>query len=281
MFVIGCGGGGGKKAMIVDAMVDSPTIDAAGGCSVNCELSAQICGPSFNMPAFPSLTFGSTKNTCRMATTTTCTTDAECEAGNPNDFCDTRVDGNWFVNFTEAPLAGHKAFNIGLIMDENANPDVLFIRLMKPDAGAFPLNTDTTFDPNPATQIPVAWSFWFGNATIDNAMGTITDAEQFYYANMGSIKLTMVGENDGAMISGSTTSIAWREVDDANADVPGGCTATMGMAANGFAFNLLQKSAAFQPQEHKGYPRQVSPALAESLNKYIDAKMAKLRLQQY
>jgi hypothetical protein len=278
-FAIGCGGGGGKKAMIVDAMVDSPTIDAAAACSVNCELSAQICGAGFNTPAFPALRFGG-KDVCSMTTTMACTMDNQCPAG---ETCRTRVDGDWFVDFTEAPLTGRRAFNIGLIMDEKPNPDILFIRLMKPTAGGFPVNAAQTFDPNPLTEAPVAWSFWLGDATIDSGTGQITEIAQEYYANMGSITLTSVGEADGAAISGSTAPITWREIDEMGVDVAGGCTSTIGMGmASGFTFDLVQMAGAFQPQQNgDGYPRQVTGALAKSLNKYIDEKMAKLHLQQY
>jgi hypothetical protein len=280
-FAIGCGGGGGKKAMIVDAMVDSPTVDAAATCSVNCELSAQVCGPGFNMPTFPALRFGG-KDVCSTTTTTACTMDNQCPTG---ETCRTRVDGDWFVDFTEAPLAGRRAFSIGLIMDEKPNPDILFIRLMKPMAGNFPVNTATTFDPSPTTEVPVAWSFWFGDATIDAGTGQITDEAQFYYANMGSITLTSVGEADGAAISGSTAPITWREIDDNGVDVAGGCTASIGVGSqsnSGFTFDLVQMAGAFQPQQNgEGYPRQVSPALAESLNKRVNEKLAKLKIQQY
>jgi len=277
MFVIGCGGGG-KKASIVDATIDSPTIDAAPACAVQCEISAAVCGAGFNMPAFPALRFGGT-NACSTTTTTSCTMDNQCPAG---ETCRLRVKGDWFVSFTQGDLAGRKAFDLILNMSPEgvAMPDVLAIRLIKPTAGNFPINQAQTFDPNPNTAVPNAWSFWLGDVTLNGGM--IADVRQEYYANMGAITMTMIGEADGANISGSTAPITWREIDDQGADVAGGCTASMGVGSasnTGFTFNLQQMAGAFQQQNQGdfGDARPASPELTAAVKKYMDEKIPTLQ----
>jgi hypothetical protein len=258
MFVIGCGGGG-KKAMIVDGAIDSPTIDAAPTCAVQCEISATVCGASFNMPTFPALRFGQ-------------------PAGMGNG----PVKGDWFVMFTQGDLNGRKAFDIILNMSPEgvAMPDVLAIRLLKPAAGNFPINQAQTFDPNPNTAVPNAWSFWLGDVTLNGGM--IADVRQEYYANMGSITVTAIGEADGANITGSTAPITWREIDDQGADVAGGCTASMGVGSasnTGFSFNLLQMAGAFQ-QDQQNYgdgPRPATGDLAAAVKKYMDQKISAMQ----
>jgi hypothetical protein len=267
-FAIGCGGGGGKKAVIVDGSVDTPTIDGPAACAVACDNTAFCNGANLNTGNFPALRIGDKMN--------------NKPAGSPPDTTD------WFLTFdaNAGMLAGRKALDVGGSVTAGGNiRDILIFRLLKPMNGAFPLNAPTTFDPNPNTEVPAAWSFWLGDAEISGT--SIVSVGATYWANTGSITLTSVGEADGATIEGSTAPVTWREIDDQGADVPGGCTASMGMGMqSGFSFFLLQTNdpAPFQDgQEQQPAIDGFRPLTAMELKaaqKYIDEHFSHLWAQQ-
>lgn len=187
-FAIGCGGGGGKKAIVVDAMIDSPTIDAPAACAVMASLGNLNLGNAMAMPP--------------MAVT--------------SDWIDTDRMGS---------LTGRTVLSIGGRLPSSTASllDVLIVDYVKPQAGNFLTNTPVNFDPDPAAAPPVAFSYVFGD--FDTAAMTI---QNFYYASTGSITLTAVGEADGSTISGSVAATNYREIDDMNVDVPAGCTTSLG-----------------------------------------------------
>ena len=209
-FAAGCGGGGGKKANLVDAMIDSPTIDTPPACAV--------------MASLGNLNLGS--------------------AAAP-------VAGEWFDTTRGGSLMGRTVLSIGGRLPSSTATllDVLIVDYVKPATGNFQTNTAINFDPNPKSAPPVAMSYVFG----DFDMGAMT-VQNFYYASNGSITLNAVGTTNGAPINGSPTltppggvsATNYREIDDMNNDVAGGCTTSLG----GLGFFLTEMmGTAFQNQD--------------------------------
>jgi hypothetical protein len=269
--LIGCGGGGGTKTPDSKIFLDA-AIDAPPACSVACD-NPSFCSMSMGMPVFPALRLGREDGPAGPQ---------DCmPAPTPPDTC--RVEGDWYITFgpDAGGLANRKAFDMFLSLSPQGSTtlDLLGVRLLKPLAGGFP-TAPTALDPNPATAAPVAWSFFLGNALIQNMM--IVSVEQEYYANMGSITTTEIGESNGLPITGSTTPLAWREIDMAGADVPGGCTATMGVGSannTGFSFFLTQDDTpAFQASQPKyiNGMRVLEGAELEAARNYVNKRFARL-----
>ena len=161
----------------------------------------------------------------------------------PQDYIDTDRMGS---------LAGRTVLSIGgrLPSSTQALIDVLIVDYVKPTAGGFVLNNAINFDPNPAAAPYVAASYVFGD--FDSAAMTI---QNFYYASTGSITVTAVGETSGAAIKGMVAATNYREVDDQNADVPGGCTTSL----TGLMFDVVHNGMNFQNDTTQPGPNTLIP----------------------
>lgn len=151
----------------------------------------------------------------------------------PDDWIDTNRGGS---------LAGRTVLTIGgrLPSSTAALIDALIVDYVKPTAGGFTLNTAVNFDPNPAAAPYVAAAYVFGDLDPNVTPNTV---QNFYYASTGSITLTSVGETSGAAIKGSVSATNFREIDDNNADVPGGCTT----ALTALNFDVVHDGMNFAP----------------------------------
>jgi hypothetical protein len=151
----------------------------------------------------------------------------------PTDWIDTDRTGS---------LTGRTVLTIGgrLPSSTAALLDVLVIDYVKPTAGGFTLDTAITFDPNPAAAPYVAASYVYGDLDSSTTPATV---QNFYYANTGSITVTAVGETNGAAIKGSVSAVSYREVDENNVDVAGGCAT----ALTGLSFDVVHDGMNFAP----------------------------------
>lgn len=220
-FLIGCGGGSDKPKLPDAKVFMDAAIDAAPVCSVKCE--SNICDGMNGSPApgtsdFPALVLGSEQM---------------------------RVSGNWFYSPTMGGLMGRTIFSVGgSVNDVGGTRDIIIFDVVKPQPGNFPTNTAINFDPDPTAATPVAYALFFGDAVVVNDQ--IQSIAQLYYASNGSTTLTAIGETDGQQITGTITATNFREVDQmSGADVPGGCTASLG----GLNYFLTQMAGAFQPTQ--------------------------------
>jgi hypothetical protein len=147
---------------------------------------------------------------------------------------------DWVDTDRMGSLTGRTVISIGgrLPSSTAALIDVLIVDYVKPTTGGYVLNSPIMLDPNPAAAPYVAASYVFGD--FDSSAMTI---QNFYYASSGTITFTQAGDVNGAMIVGSQGATNYREIDENNADVPGGCTT--GLTA--LNFTLVHQDAAFQP----------------------------------
>jgi hypothetical protein len=146
---------------------------------------------------------------------------------------------DWVDTDRMGSLTGRTVISIGgrLPSSTAALIDVLIVDYVKPLTGGYLLNTPINMDPNPAAAPYVAASYVFGD--FDSSAMTI---QNFYYASSGTITFTQAGDVNGAMIVGMQGATNYREIDEMNADVPGGCTTSL-TALN---FTLVHQDAAFQ-----------------------------------
>jgi hypothetical protein len=151
----------------------------------------------------------------------------------------TAVMGDWVDTDRMGSLVGRTVISIGgrLPSSTAALIDVLIVDYVKPTTGGYVLNTPIDIDPNPAAAPYIAASYVFGD--FDSSAMTI---QNFYYASSGTITFMQAGDVNGAMIVGTQGATNYREIDDMNADVVGGCTTSL-TALN---FNLVHQDAAFQ-----------------------------------
>ena len=156
----------------------------------------------------------------------------------------TPLMSDWVDTDRMGSLTGRTVISIGgrLPSSTAALIDVLIVDYVKPTTGGYLLNTPIDLDPNPAAAPYVAASYVFGD--FDSSAMTI---QNLYYASMGQITFTQAGDVNGAMIVGMQGATNYREIDDMNADVPGGCATSL-TALN---FNLVHQDAAppFQPTQ--------------------------------
>jgi hypothetical protein len=250
--LVACGGGGGSKTPDAKLWLDAG-IDAAPACTIKCELkpptiTVDLCeGDNYK-----SISFGS---------------DA------------TPASGDYFFTFgaDAGPLANRTAFSIALLVSESETlGDVMFIRALKPTAGGFVLNTAVPFDANPNSATPAAYSFLFGDVMINNGAIDVNTITQEYWATMGGITFSTIGEADASIVKGQTAPTVWSEIDDMGVVKSGGCAINMGPAgaASGMSFTLKQMATAFQPEQPQyiNGMRVLSPAQTRALSDYIDKK---------
>jgi hypothetical protein len=258
--LVGCGGGGDSRPdakIFLDAPVDAPPM-----CAVVCQLKPPDLMSDLCVGAnYTSIRFGGGAN-------------------GP-------VAGDWYTTFgaDAGGLANRKALDIVLAMSPSSAgqlQDILIFRVLKPTTGGFPINTPIMMEGDPNAATPAAWSFWLGNATVlNNMIQQSPPPEQFLWANGGSsVTLMMAGEQVDGLIDLTTTGLTWRELDDNNADVPGGCTTAVGMGANGFEFHLKQDVASFQSSGSKSYEengiRVLTGAERESALRLVDQRFSHL-----
>jgi hypothetical protein len=146
----------------------------------------------------------------------------------------TALMSDWVDTDRMGSLTGRTVISIGgrLPSSTAALIDVLIVDYVKPTTGGYVLNTPIDMDPNPA-----AASYVFGD--FDSSAMTI---QNFYYASSGNITFMQAGDVNGAMIVGMQGATNYREIDEMNADVPGGCVT----ALTALNFNLVHQDAAFQ-----------------------------------
>jgi len=179
------------------------------------------------------------------------------------------VSADNFDQPTMGPFMGRTVFSVGGRLPSSTATllDVLIVDYVKPVAGGFLTNTAVNFDPNP-NAVYVAASYLFGD--FDSSAMTV---QNFYYANSGSVTLTQIAEANGSPINGTVAATNYREVDDAGADVAGGCTT----ALTGLAFNLVEMTA-FQPgQVAPGGLIPLTPDEMKAAREMINRKMANVR----
>jgi hypothetical protein len=204
-----CGGGGNSKPdakIFLDAAIDAPP---------TCGVMANLGGP---------FSLGSMTD----------------RVGDGTPAGDMPVD--WFSVPTTGAFAGRTVFGFGgrLPGSNAAIADVLFVDVVKPTAGPFPLNTAQNFNADP-NSVYVAASYLF--ADVDLADATGNTFAQILWANSGTVTLTSVGETTGGNNDGMITATNYREVDRmTGADAPGGCTTTLA----GLNF-FLRQTVMFQP----------------------------------
>jgi hypothetical protein len=150
------------------------------------------------------------------------------------------MPADWIDTDRGGSLMGRTVLTIGgrLPSSTAALIDALIIDYVKPTAGGFQLNTAINFDPNPAAAPYVATSYVYGD--LDSTAMTV---QNFFYAKDGSITVTSVGETNGAAIKGSVAATNYREIDDMNADVAGGCVT----ALTGLNFDVVHDGMNFAP----------------------------------
>ncbi|HEY5951626.1 MAG TPA: hypothetical protein VIV40_39300 [Kofleriaceae bacterium] len=171
------------------------------------------------------------------------------------------ASGDFFIVPTQGANMGKTVFLLGGKLNNDAASDILAFEVVKPTGGfqtnsAYPFNAD----PNAAY---VAASYILGDYN-----STAMTLGTFYYASSGSATFTMIGEADGNAIVGSVAATMYREVDDAGANVPGGCTASLG----GLSFNLKQMAAPRVEQPMWTDPRvHISPAEWAAVTARIEA----------
>jgi hypothetical protein len=251
--LVACGGGGSKTPdakLFLDA-----AIDAAPACTIKCELKP----PTIMVD----LCEGDNYKSIRLGT----------------DAAPLERDNFFTFGADAGPLANRTAFNLALLVSESDTlGDVMFFRALKPTAGGFVLNTKVPFDPDPNSATPAAFSFLFGDVMINNNVIDVNTITQEYWATMGGITFTSIGEVDTSIIKGETAPTVWSEIDDMGAVKAGGCAINMAPAgaASGMSFTLKQKKAvpAFQPTqpERINGMRVLSPAATQALSDYIDKK---------
>ncbi|MBA3499538.1 MAG: hypothetical protein M4D80_19760 [Myxococcota bacterium] len=200
--LVGCGGGGGSNKPDAKIFLDAP-IDAPPMCAVMNSLGGLTLAGGMGMPPPPAM----------------------------GDWVDTNRGGS---------LMGRTVISIGgrLPSSTAALLDILIVDYVKPTTGGYMLNTPITIDPNPLAMPYVAASYVYGD--LDTSAMTV---QNFYYASPGgTITFTQAGDVNGAMIAGMQGMTNYREIDEMNADVPGGCTTSL-TALN---FTLVHQDAAFQ-----------------------------------
>jgi hypothetical protein len=208
--LVGCGGGGNNKPdakIFLDAPIDAPPM-----CAVMASLGGlTLAGPVMNGQPTPLM----------------------------SDWVDTNRGG---------ALMGKTVISFGgrLPSSTAALIDALIVDYVKPTTGGYQLNTAIPFEANAASATAfVAASYVFGD--LDQSAMTV---QNFYWsgtsstAPSGSVTFTQAGDVNGAMIVGSVAATSYREIDDMNMDVAGGCTTSL----TGLMFNLVHQDA-FQPQQ--------------------------------
>lgn len=129
----------------------------------------------------------------------------------------------WFRTPTEGPYAGMPIWTMSAALpdpqgDQNLR-DIWVVEVLKPQAG-FQVNTPYVNDPEPTSATPIARSYIFGD--VDTASGEFI---HMYWASTGQTTFTQITEAPDANVFGATSTLNYREIDDQNADVAGGCTA--------------------------------------------------------
>jgi len=232
--LIGCGGGGGTKSPDAKIFLDA-AIDAPAACAIDPKPAGYIIGymQDGTTPANPVPT------------------------------------GNLVTVPTTGPYMGKTLFRLvgGLPSSTAAAEDLMVFDVLKPDAGQFPVNTAINWDPNAAAAAPVAASYILGD--VDDAAMTIGN---FYYASNGSITFSAIGTTQGAAITGAVAATMFREIDEQNADIPGGCLASL----TGFKMNMINMAPPFQQgQQDTGDVKMFSAEKLKRISDMIDARMAR------
>jgi hypothetical protein len=129
----------------------------------------------------------------------------------------------WFRTPTEGPYTGKPIWTMSAALpdpqgDQNLR-DIWVVEVLKPQAG-FQTNTPYVNDPDPLAATPIARSYIFGD--VDTSSGEFI---HMYWASTGQTTFTEITEAPAANIFGATSNLNYREIDEENADVTGGCTA--------------------------------------------------------
>jgi hypothetical protein len=132
----------------------------------------------------------------------------------------------WFRTPTEedgGPYVGKPIWTMSAALpdpqgDQNLR-DIWVVEVLKPQAG-FQTNTPYVNDPDPVAAAPIARSYIFGD--VDTSTGEFI---HLYWASTGQTSFTQITEAPDANIFGATSTLNYREIDEQNADVAGGCTA--------------------------------------------------------
>lgn len=214
--LVGCGGDDGKNPVVHDAKVfmDAP-IDAPPMCAVDKTIGAIRLGQvAANEPA-----------TCAAGTM----------AG--TNTCPMRADADWYFTPTMGPNMGKKEFYFGAALDaiemEGKSPDgyadVLIIQVVK--GTAFNLNAPYVFEADPSSTVLNAYAILIGDL---NDAGT--ELTNFMWGTSGAITFTKIGEADYDKIDGTVNSVTYKDIDDQNNIIAGGCETTIA----GLTLSLLQ-----------------------------------------
>lgn len=129
----------------------------------------------------------------------------------------------WFRTPADGPYMGKPIWTMSAGIpdpqgDQNRQ-DIWIVEVLKPSSG-FQTNTPYANDPAPTAALPLARSFIFGD--YDAPSGEFI---HLYWASMGQTTFQQITEAPDANIFGASTGLNYREIDEQNTDVAGGCTA--------------------------------------------------------
>ncbi len=142
---------------------------------------------------------------------------------------------DWYTDETMGPNTGSKKLQFAAGLPDGSMSDILVVQVIAP----FTPNTTVNFVTDAASEASYAAATFVLNNT---ASGT---AERLLFASDGNIKLTETNETMNGLTKGVMSMTNYREVDDAGAEVAGGCT----MTVTGLNFVLEQGSATFQKEQ--------------------------------
>jgi hypothetical protein len=130
----------------------------------------------------------------------------------------------WFRTATSGTYDGRRIFSIvaGLPDSLPSARDLFVLEILRPGSG-FQTNAAYTVDPDPNSVLPAARAYIIGDLN-----PTTGSFGMVYWASSGSTTFTDVSEAFAADVSGKTTGLAFREVDNETGDdVIAGCTTSI------------------------------------------------------
>jgi hypothetical protein len=135
-----------------------------------------------------------------------------------------RGTSGWFRTPTSGVYDGRRIFSIvaGLPDSLPSARDLFVLEILRPSTG-FQTNVTYSLDPDPNSALPAARAYIIGD--LDPSTG---DFGMVYWARGGSTTFSDISEAPAADVSGKSTGLAFREVDNETGnDVAAGCTTSI------------------------------------------------------
>jgi hypothetical protein len=137
----------------------------------------------------------------------------------------TPAEGDWFYTPEMGVNSGKKEFYFGAKLDAvettGKSPagygDYLIIQVVK--GTAFTLNVPYAFEPDASSTILNSYAIILGDLNDGQ-----TELTNFMWAGDGSITFTAIGENDGDLINATVASTTYKDLDENDQVIPGGCS---------------------------------------------------------